>query len=62
MHLLDACLSDEALIDPSQDSSSQWLIKSQEMETDDPKIYNEKTGSHKKLQGLNTIMAVEMIA
>ena len=52
------CLSDEGLIDVSQDSSPQWLIKSQEMEADDPKIYNEKIGSHEKLQNLNTIMAV----
>ncbi|KAJ0235732.1 Mediator of RNA polymerase II transcription subunit 33A [Hirschfeldia incana] len=61
--LLDACLSDEGLIDPSQDSSSQWLIKSQDMELDAPERYNGKTGgTHEKLQTLNTIMAIEMVA
>lgn len=62
--LLDACLSDEGLIEPSQDSSSQWLIKSQDMEIDAPasERYNGKTGSHEKLQTLNTTMAVEMVA
>ncbi|CAF1965787.1 mediator of RNA polymerase II transcription subunit 33A isoform X1 [Brassica napus] len=60
--LLDACLSDEGLIEPSQDSSSQWLIKSQDMEIDAPERYNEKNGSHEKLQTLNTIMAIEMVA
>lgn len=59
--LVDACLSDEGLVEVSQDSSSQWLIKSQEMEIDDPERYNEKTGSLEKLQTLNTIMAIEMI-
>lgn len=34
---------------------------SQEMETDDPMIDKEKIGSHKKLQSLNTNMAVLMI-
>lgn len=48
----------KGLIDLSQDSSSRWLIKSQEMETNDPKIYNKKIRSHEKLQRLNTIMAV----
>lgn len=60
--LLDACLSDEGLTEPSQDSSSQWLIKSQDMEIDAPERYNEKNGSHEKLQTLNTIMAIEMVA
>ncbi|CAF2159011.1 unnamed protein product [Brassica rapa subsp. narinosa] len=60
--LLDACLRDEGLIEPSQDSSSQWLIKSQDMEIDDPERFNEKNGSHEKLQTLNTIMAIEMVA
>lgn len=62
--LLDACLSDEGLIEASQDSSSQWLIKSQDMEIDAPapERYNGKTGSHEKLQTLNTTMAVEMVA
>ncbi|XP_024015207.1 mediator of RNA polymerase II transcription subunit 33A isoform X1 [Eutrema salsugineum] len=49
--LLDACLSDEGLLELSQD-----------METNAPERYNEKTGSHEKLQTLNTIMAIEMIA
>ncbi|CAH8320369.1 unnamed protein product [Eruca vesicaria subsp. sativa] len=49
--LLDACLSDEGLIKLSQ-----------EMEIDAPEMYKEKTGSHEKLQTLNTIMAIEMIA
>ncbi|KAL0836667.1 hypothetical protein Bca101_088557 [Brassica carinata] len=30
------------------------------MKTDDPKICNEKIGSHEKLQNLNTIMAVTL--
>lgn len=54
--LLDACLTDEGLIELSQDSTSLWLIKSQDMEID------EKTGSDEKLQSLNNIMAIEMIA
>lgn len=54
----DPFICDEGLIDLSQDSSSRWLIKSQEMETNDPKIYNKKIRSHEKLQRLNTIMAV----
>ncbi|KAL0742754.1 hypothetical protein Bca4012_084267 [Brassica carinata] len=60
--LLDACLSDEGLIELGQDSSSQWLIKSQDMETDAPERYNGMTGSHEKLNTLNTIMAIEMVA
>uniref|UniRef100_A0A1J3IQ93 Mediator of RNA polymerase II transcription subunit 33A n=1 Tax=Noccaea caerulescens TaxID=107243 RepID=A0A1J3IQ93_NOCCA len=60
--LVDATLSDEGLLELSQDPSSQWLIKSQEMEIDDaPEIYNAKTGSHEKLQTLNTLMAIEII-
>lgn len=60
--LLDAALSDEGLLELSQDSSSQWLVKSQDMEIDAPERYNEKTGSLEKLQSLNTIMAIELIA
>lgn len=60
--LLDACLSDEGLLELSQDTSSHWLIKSQGMEIDVPERKNEKTGSHDKLQTLNTTMAIEMIA
>ncbi|CAN8258357.1 unnamed protein product [Cochlearia groenlandica] len=62
--LVDASLSDEGLLelDQTQDSNSQWLVKSQEMEIDDPERYNEKAGSLEKLQTLNTIMAIEMIA
>ncbi|CAH2052914.1 unnamed protein product [Thlaspi arvense] len=60
--LVDACLSDEGLLELSQDSSSQWVIKSQDMEIDAPERYTQKTGSHEKLQTLNTIMAIEMIA
>lgn len=60
--LVDATLSDEGLLELCQDPSSQWLIKSQEMEIDGaPEIYNEKTGSHEKLQTLNTLMAIEII-
>ncbi|KAF8053707.1 hypothetical protein N665_1381s0006 [Sinapis alba] len=51
--LLDTCLTDEGLIELSQDSTSLWLIKSQDMEIDAP---------NEKLQTLNTIMAIEMIA
>ncbi|CAH8360175.1 unnamed protein product [Eruca vesicaria subsp. sativa] len=57
--LLDACLSDEGLTQPTQDS---LLIKSQDMEIDAPGRYNENTGSQEKLQTLNTIMAIEMVA
>ncbi|KAL1219307.1 Mediator of RNA polymerase II transcription subunit 33A [Cardamine amara subsp. amara] len=60
--LVDACLSDEGLVEVSQDPSSQWLIKSQEMEIDAPERFDEKNGSLEKLQTLNTIMAMEMIA
>ncbi|EOA32401.1 hypothetical protein CARUB_v10015673mg [Capsella rubella] len=56
--LLDATLSDEGLLELSQDSSSL----SQKMEIDAPERYNGKTGSLEKLQSLNTIMVVEMIA
>ncbi|KAG2317318.1 hypothetical protein Bca52824_020440 [Brassica carinata] len=56
--LLDACLTDEGLMELPQDSTSLWLIKSQDMEIDAP----ETTGSDEKLQSLNNIMAIEMIA
>ncbi|KAL0702614.1 hypothetical protein Bca4012_058736 [Brassica carinata] len=60
VHRLDACLSGEGFIELSQDLSSQWLIKFEEMESDAPGIYNENTGSHEKLHSLNTIISVEM--
>ncbi|VVA98558.1 unnamed protein product [Arabis nemorensis] len=60
--LLDASLSDEGLLELSQDTSSQWLIKSQGMDIDVPEGKNEKTGTHEKLQTSNTTMAIEMIA
>lgn len=60
--LLDATLSDEGLLELSQDSRSQWVVKCQDMEIDAPERYNGKTASLEKLQTLNTIMAIEIIA
>lgn len=60
--LLDASLSDEGLLELSQDTSSQWLIKSQGMDIDVPEGKNEKNGTQEKLQTSNTTMAIEMIA
>lgn len=60
--LVDATLDDEGLLELIPDKKATWAARPQDMEIDEG-ICDEKQNEHnEKLQKINSIMAVELIA
>lgn len=61
--LLDASLEDEGLLELTQERTSEWVTKPQDMEVDSDDFYDEKRMEYQeRLRSSNTVNAIELIA